>query len=122
MFDFVLDFLATHYSELIALAVALLTAVVSYRFSLSRDNWGKVKRIVLVLVIEAEKYLGTGTGEQKKQQVIQWMYDRYPFINFFISSRMLSDLIEDVLRQLKESLAQHNADLDTLENNLLRKQ
>lgn len=118
-FTFLWNVLTTYYIDVIVIAAAISLGYFAYWYSLYTGNWDKLRRILLTLIIEAEKYIGTSTGEQKKQLVIQWLRDRYPIIKFFVKADTISKLIEDVLRQLKESLAQNNANLDTLENNLL---
>lgn len=118
-FVFLWSVLTTYYIDVIVIAAAISLGYFAYWYSLYTGNWDKLRRILLTLIIEAEKYIGTSTGEQKKQLVIQWLRDRYPIIKFFVKADTISKLIEDVLRQLKESLAQNNANLDTLENNLL---
>lgn len=120
MFKTFVDFIAVYWVDILTVLGLLVVGYVGVYAAQASGNWTKVRQVLLTLVIEAEKYLGTGTGEQKKIMVIRWFRERYKFLAFFLSEAALSDLIEDVLLQLKESLAKNNADLDTLENNLMR--
>lgn len=120
MFKTFVDFIAVYWVDILTVFGILVVGYVGVYAAQASGNWNKVRQVLLTLVIEAEKYLGTGTGEQKKIMVVRWFRERYKFLAFFLSEAALSDLIEDVLLQLKESLAKNNADLDTLENNLMR--
>lgn len=120
MFKTFVDFIAVYWVDILTVFGLLVVGYVGAYAAQASGNWNKVRQVLLTLVIEAEKYLGTGTGEQKKIMVVRWFRERYKFLAFFLSEAALSDLIEDVLLQLKESLAKKNADLDTLENNLMR--
>lgn len=120
MFKTFVDFIAVYWVDILTMLGLLVVGYVGVYAAQASGNWNKVRQVLLTLVIEAEKYLGTGTGEQKKIMVVRWFRERYKFLAFFLSEAALSDLIEDVLLQLKESLAKNNADLDTLENNLMR--
>lgn len=120
IFKTFVDFIAVYWVDILTVLGLLVVGYVGVYAAQASGNWNKVRQVLLTLVIEAEKYLGTGTGEQKKIMVVRWFRERYKFLAFFLSEAALNDLIEDVLLQLKESLAKNNADLDTLENNLMR--
>lgn len=84
------------------------------------DNWGLARTALMPLIIAAEKYLGSGTGALKKELVIQDFRKRHKFMSMFLSASTLGQLIESVLSDIKSTLDEKNADLDTLENNLMR--
>lgn len=115
----IIQYIVAHAADIVLVLSAVLVFIGFCTLQVRKGNWDLVRRILLGLVIEAEKYLGSKTGELKKQQVIDWMYQRHPIINMFISKDTLNYLIEQVLLQIKEQLAKTGADLDTLENNLL---
>lgn len=115
----IIQYIIDNAADIILLLSAALVFIGFCTVQVRKGNWNLVRRILLGLVIEAEKYLGSKTGELKKQQVIAWMYQRHPLINMFISKDTLNYLIEQVLLQMKEQLTKTGGDLDTLENNLL---
>lgn len=65
-----------------------------------------VRKIVLALVIQAEKALGNGTGEFKYAMVLGWIYERIPaIIRFLFTEKQLDDMIEWAVEHMKEMLA-----------------
>lgn len=115
----IIQYIINNAADIILLLSAVMVFIAFCAVQVRKGNWDLVRRILLGLVIEAEKYLGSKTGELKKQQVIDWMYQRHPLINMFVSRGTLNYLVEQVLLQMKEQLAKTGGDLDTLENNLL---
>lgn len=115
----IIQYIINNAADIILLLSAALVFIGFCSVQVRKGNWDLVRQILLGLVIEAEKYLGSKTGELKKQQVIDWMYQRHPLINMCVSRDTLNYLVEQVLLQMKEQLAKTGGDLDTLENNLL---
>lgn len=115
----IIQYIIDNAADIILLLSAALVFIGFCTVQVRKGNWDLVRQILMGLIIESEKYLGSKTGELKKQQVIAWMYQRHPLINMFISKDTLNYLIEQVLLQMKEQLAKTGGDLDTLENNLL---
>ena len=59
---------------------------------------------------QAEKEIGSGTGELKKATVIQWVYEKLPkVVTCFISTKELENLIESVLEYAISKWAANNA-------------
>ena len=69
---------------------------------------GKVKEWLKYAVIEAEKYLGTGTGQLKLRAVYDMFVEAYPIFSkilpFSIFSRMVDDALEWMRIQLENNV------------------
>lgn len=63
-----------------------------------------MKDTILDLVLEAEKQLGSKTGEMKLQLVIKSFYKKYPIAKFLIKEDRLIAFIEDSVQKMKETL------------------
>lgn len=110
----IIEILSLYSWDIAIVLVAILTFFALKTYLLRTGNYAKAKSIILQLVVEAEKYLGSKTGEIKKQQVIAWLYTRYPFMSFIIPRDTMNILIEDQVRQLKLLLSTKDANLNTL--------
>lgn len=68
---------------------------------------GKVKEWLKYAVVEAEKYLGTGTGQLKLRAVYDMFVEAYPVFSkilpFSIFSRMVDDALEWMRIQLENN-------------------
>ena len=108
------QFIYWHWLDII-LALVLITffgILVSY--VASRPN-GIVAKLIYGLVIEAEKDLGSKTGQLKKKQVISKVYQQLPiFIKFVVNEATVSRLIDEAVHFMKESLEQNNSTLSSL--------
>ncbi|KNF06940.1 hypothetical protein CLPU_58c00030, partial [Gottschalkia purinilytica] len=78
------------------------TIVLFYLFKKGKDRLAK--KIVLDLVVEAEKYFGSDKGKRKKQYVIREVYRRFPILNVLLPRKKLDDLIEKCVIELKKVL------------------
>jgi hypothetical protein len=66
-----------------------------------------VRKIILTLVIQAEKQLGSGTGELKYAMVVERLYRIFPTtVRWFLSEKELDRMIEEAVVYLKGYLAQ----------------
>lgn len=66
-----------------------------------------VKKIVLGLVVKAEKALGSGTGELKYALVVDTFYSKLPLsIRFLFTRKDIDTYIEEGVTKLKEILSQ----------------
>ena len=108
------QFIYWHWLDIV-LALVLITffgILVSYLAS--RPN-GIVAKLIYGLVIEAEKDLGSKTGQLKKKQVISKVYSQLPvFIRFVVNEATVSRLIDEAVHFMKESLEQNNSTLSSL--------
>lgn len=66
----------------------------------------KIKRIIVVLVSDAQRELGTATGSLKFEKVLTQIEDRMPFfMKLFINKKTITMFIENAVRNLKEKIA-----------------
>lgn len=71
-----------------------------------RGEVGRLKYIVLYFVVQAEKALGSGTGELKYAMVINSIYQYLPSIlRFLFTEKELDSLIEEAVKKLKNALS-----------------
>lgn len=102
----IINFVLEYWYILVAfLACGAFGGIKAYLFvKLSPDDqMAKIKEMIYSLVLEAEKLLGSSTGEAKFAQVISWIYERFPFdLVKLISQEQLKELIEDAVTRMKE--------------------
>lgn len=61
---------------------------------------GNINKILFALVTEAEKTLGSKTGQAKLALVIALFYERYPSLSKYISAGLLTKLIEKAVVEM----------------------
>jgi hypothetical protein len=85
--------------------LVVLLFIVGLLFIYKRGKKEFVRQVVLSLVVQAEKALGSGTGELKYAMVVEELYKVLPIIStILISKRELDKLITDAVDYLKEYL------------------
>lgn len=81
--------------------------MVGLLFLYKRGKKEFVRQVVLSLVVQAEKALGSGTGELKYAMVVENVYKLLPpILTMLISKKELDNIIEDSVQYLKEYLEQ----------------
>ena len=62
----------------------------------------KLFEIIIELVMEAERELGSGTGKIKFEMVLSWIYEKLPgIVAFVIGKSKLKDWIEEAVLYIK---------------------
>ncbi|MDR7870295.1 MAG: hypothetical protein RIN55_05515 [Tissierellaceae bacterium] len=90
--------------NLYSLLVVLLV-LIGLLFLYKRGRMDFVRKVVLSLVVQAEKALGSGTGDLKYAMVVENVYKVLPgILTILISRKELDRLIEDGVQYLKEYL------------------
>ena len=103
-----------HWLDIALVTVFLLLFGVLLSYLASRPN-GIVAKLVYGLVIEAEKDLGSKTGQLKKKQVISKVYKQLPVcIRFVVNEATVSRMIDEAVHFMKEALEQNNSNLASL--------
>lgn len=96
-----LEFIKLNYDSIL---VALLL-IIGLLFLYKRGKKEFVRQVVLSLVVQAEKALGSGTGELKYAMVVEELYKTLPLVlTMLISKKELDNLIEGSVQYLKEYL------------------
>jgi hypothetical protein len=95
-------FFQTYWLDIIISLVVAAVLILLWR----RGKKDLVKKFIYSLVVQAEKQLGSKTGQEKFAAVMAAIYQRIPFIiRFFFSQQNLTDFIEWAVAKLKERLA-----------------
>lgn len=108
------QFIYWHWLDIVLAIVFILFFSILISYLASRPN-GIVAKIIYGLVIEAEKDLGSKTGQLKKKQVISKVYSQLPvFIRFVVNEATVSRMIDEAVHFMKVSLEQNNSTLTSL--------
>lgn len=86
--------------------ITIIFVVVGLLYLYKNGKKEFVRQAVLSLVVQAEKALGSGTGELKYAMVVENIYKMLPSIlTLLISKKELDRLIEDGVQYMKEYLS-----------------
>lgn len=86
--------------------ITIIFVVVGLLYLYKNGKKEFVRQAVLSLVVQAEKALGSGTGELKYAMVVENAYKMLPSIlTLLISKKELDRLIEDGVQYMKEYLS-----------------
>ena len=108
------QFIYWHWLDIVLALVFFLLFGILVSYLASRPN-GIVAKIIYGLVIEAEKDLGSKTGQLKKKQVISKVYRQLPvLIRFVVNEATVSRMIDEAVHFMKESLEKNNSTLSSL--------
>lgn len=101
------NFLTEHLASIVFLAVVL--AVAAILFFAAKGKYRKIaKRILLSLVVAAEKQFGGGTGEIKFSYVAEKLHEKLPFVvQILFTEKDIANMIEDAVDEMKRFLADH---------------
>lgn len=112
--SYICQFIYWHWLDIVLALVFFIFFGILVSYLASRPN-GIVAKIIYGLVIEAEKDLGSKTGQLKKKQVISKVYSQLPvFIRFVVNEATVSRMIDEAVHFMKESLEQNNSTLSSL--------
>lgn len=97
-----IEFIKANLASIIVAVLVLIALAVLYKLG-KKDT---VKKIILALVVQAEKALGSGTGELKYAMVLDAIYSKLPYIlRFLFTKKELDTFIEEAVRKLKDILS-----------------
>ena len=112
--SYICQFIYWHWLDIFLAIVFLLFFGVLLSYLASKPN-GIVAKLVYGLVIEAEKDLGSKTGQLKKKQVISKVYKQLPVcIRFVVNEATVERFINEAVHFMKEALKQNNSNLASL--------
>ncbi len=100
-----MEFLANNWYIIlaaIAAVVVLIYLVVKFLKFPRAEQIAKIKEWLLFAVTEAERELGSGTGQLKLRYVYDMFVAKFPYLVKFISFEYFSQLVDDVLAKFKE--------------------
>lgn len=116
----------------IAAFAVIVVAVVKFFRQPRAEQIKKVKKWLLVAVIEAEKNFGGGTGTLKLRTVYDLFVTRWPWVARIVPFETFSDWVDEALKEMRELLeknlaiaayvygTQEGIDVDELDDTQLR--
>lgn len=116
-----MEFIANNWYILVlaAVAVAVIIYLIMKFFKLPRESQiAKLKEWLLYAVTEAEKELGSGTGQLKLRYVYDMFVTKFPYLVKFVSFEMFSKLVDEVLIKFKEIFNQNKAIKQYVDSNV----
>lgn len=111
MIDFLNYIASTWYIYLGFIAIGVVAGILVYRFVKlpTSEQIQKVREWLLWAVTQAEKELGSGTGQLKLRSVYDAFVARFGWLAKIIPFRVFSDLVDDALEEMREMLANNKA-------------
>lgn len=95
------DFILANWLIIVVVIIFILVLALLYR----AGHRERVKQIILSLVVQAEKALGSGTGELKYALVVERLYYVMPLlIRFLYTKKEIDQYITEAVEWLKEYL------------------
>jgi hypothetical protein len=86
--------------------IGIAIAALYYFMTLSKDKQIQmVKNWLLLAVVEAEKALGSGTGQLKLRYVYDLFITRFKYLSLVISFSQFSSLVDEALEIMRNMIA-----------------
>lgn len=96
-----LEFIKVNYDSILVGLVFIIGLLFLYK----KGKKELVRKVILSLVVQAEKALGSGTGELKYAMVVENVYKVLPrILTVLISKKELDNMIESSVQYLEEYL------------------
>src|SRR5574344_905585 len=112
--SYICQFIYWHWLD-IALAIVFILFFGVLLSNLASKPNGIIAKLIYGLVIDAEKDLGSKTGQLKKKQVISKVYRQLPvFLRFVVNEATVERFINEAVHFMKEALEQNNSTLASL--------
>ena len=102
-----MQFLANNWALIVAIVAVIATAafIIIHFYRLPKEEQiEKVKQWLLWAVTQAEKQLGSGTGQLKLRYVYDMFIMRFPYISRFVTFDMFSMMVDEALDKMRELL------------------
>ncbi len=104
----VINFLAGHWAEIVAVIVLAALAVIAgikfFRLSAAEQK-ERIKEWLLYAVTSAETELGGGTGKLKLATVYDMFVKAFPVLKNFITVEAFSALVDEALEEMRAMLS-----------------
>ena len=89
--------------EILIICLILLLFALLVFFAV-RSEKSLIRSWLLLAVTEAEKQLGSGTGQQKLKRVYLWFTERFPIVSFFVAFETFSKWVDAALEVMEQIL------------------
>lgn len=97
-----INFITNNWMNIAVVVTFIIGVLLLYKYN-KRET---VRKIILSLVVQAEKSLGSGTGELKYAYVIDKYYNSLPsIIRFLYTNKEIDTFITEGVAKLKDMLA-----------------
>lgn len=106
-----MEFFTNNWYIILALLAVLAVAILLvYRFFQmpTEEQLAAVREWLLGAVVEAEKELGSGTGQLKLRSVYDLFVVRFPWVAKILPFDVFSDMVDDALAEMRLLLAQND--------------
>ena len=101
--------------EIIALIIVLIVTVLAIIYLIAHQRT-KVIEWLKFAVVEAEKYLGTGTGQLKLRNVYDMFCKQFPVVSSILPFKWFSSWVDIALDTMREWLDKNFNVADYIEN------
>jgi len=106
----VLSFIATYWYLIVA-AIAII-AVASIKIYVwlktpGKDQLNKIQEWLVWAVAQAEKELGSGTGQMKIRYVYDLFVSKFPGVAIFIKYNTFAEMVEKALDEFKDLISEN---------------
>lgn len=91
---------------IIGITLAAIGAVLIF---IAKINLDSVRQWLIYATAQAEKELGSGTGQLKLRQVYDAFVGRFPWVARFVSFARFGELVDDALEDLRKMLLNNHA-------------
>ena len=107
-----MEFMVNSWAIVIIIAIALIFRVVTFFKQPSSNQLARVKEWLLYAVAQAEKELGSGTGQLKLRYVYDMFILRFGSVARMISFETFSTLVDEALYIFRDMLRDNKAVLE----------
>lgn len=100
-------FLVEHWVDILVYATilaAIVLMIVKFLKLTPKQQLSRIQTVLLSLVTEAERALGTKTGKVKRAAVYSAVVKKFPVLSVIISESTFDKLLDDTLKQFQELL------------------
>lgn len=107
-----MEFIINNWYLIVALlAVGAFIGIMVYRFLKQpvSEQLKKVREWLLIAVTDAEKALGSGTGQLKLRKVYDLFIQRFSWLAKIVPFEKFSDMVDDALVEMRELIATNEA-------------
>ena len=95
--------------SLIIVVIAIFCGVWSFIKLPNKIKINNVKEWLKIAVVEAEKNLGSGTGQLKLRQVYNLAITKFPWIGQLIKFETFSEWVDEALVWMRDELSKNDA-------------
>ena len=105
------NIISNWYLYVATISVIILAVVAIYQFvkKPTNEQYRQVREWILYAVIEAEKTLGSKTGQIKLRMVWDMFLERFPHISPFVTFEMFSSWVDNALVKMRTMIESNKA-------------